>query len=44
MKSIDKNTHGFSNDGIPEEKDVIRIELEGGVAMQKVTQERSYLR
>ncbi|KAJ0089066.1 hypothetical protein Patl1_32762 [Pistacia atlantica] len=44
VKSIDKNTHGFTNDGIPEAKDVVRIEVVGGVAIQKVTHERSYFR
>ncbi|XP_052729107.1 uncharacterized protein LOC108326916 isoform X2 [Vigna angularis] len=34
----------FNMDAIPEAKDVVRIDLLGGYAMQKVTSERSYFR
>ncbi|KAJ9184595.1 hypothetical protein P3X46_004307 [Hevea brasiliensis] len=44
LESIDKTTHGFSRDGIPEVKDVVRIDVVGGFAIQKVTSERSYFR
>ncbi|GLT44960.1 hypothetical protein SLA2020_188310 [Shorea laevis] len=44
VKSIDKSTHGFTKDGIPEATDVVRIDLVGGFALQKVTTERSYFR
>ncbi|KAJ4705428.1 Polyketide cyclase/dehydrase and lipid transport superfamily protein [Melia azedarach] len=44
LKSIERTTHGFSNEGIPEAKDVVRIELVGGFALQKVTEERSFFR
>ncbi|GMI84810.1 hypothetical protein HRI_002150300 [Hibiscus trionum] len=44
VSSIDKATHGFTNDGIPEVKDVVRIDLIGGFALQKVNDERSYFR
>ncbi|XP_017977567.1 PREDICTED: uncharacterized protein LOC18598446 [Theobroma cacao] len=44
VSSIDKATHGFTNEGIPEAKDVVRIDLVGGFALQKVTNERSYFR
>ncbi|XP_022743163.1 uncharacterized protein LOC111294196 isoform X2 [Durio zibethinus] len=44
VSSIDKATHGFTNDGIPEAKDVVRIDLVGGFALQKVNNERSYFR
>ncbi|KDO70663.1 hypothetical protein CISIN_1g006208mg [Citrus sinensis] len=44
LKSIDKSTHGFTSDGIPEAKDVVRVDLVGGFALQKVTEERSYFR
>ncbi|OMO68651.1 hypothetical protein COLO4_29518 [Corchorus olitorius] len=44
VSSIDKATHGFTNDGIPEAKDVVRIDLVGGFALQKVTNGRSYFR
>ncbi|KAJ6316533.1 hypothetical protein OIU78_019753 [Salix suchowensis] len=35
---------GFSKDGIPEAKEVVRIDVMGGFAIQKVTSERSYFR
>ncbi|XWS66582.1 hypothetical protein CRYUN_Cryun05aG0212000 [Craigia yunnanensis] len=44
VSSIDKATHGFTNDGIPEAKDVVRIDVVGGFALQKVNNERSYFR
>ncbi|XP_050228654.1 uncharacterized protein LOC126677883 [Mercurialis annua] len=43
-ENIDKSTHGFTRDGIPEVKDVVRIDIVGGFAIQKVTPERSYFR
>ncbi|KAE8732683.1 Calcium-dependent protein kinase 1 [Hibiscus syriacus] len=44
VSSIDKAIHGFTNDTIPEAKDVVRIDLVGGFALQKVNDERSYFR
>lgn len=44
LEGIDINTHGFTSEGIPEAKDVVRIDVVGGFAMQKVTPERSYFR
>ncbi|XVE61360.1 hypothetical protein DITRI_Ditri06bG0033300 [Diplodiscus trichospermus] len=44
VSSINKAIHGFNNDGIPEAKDVVRIDVVGGFALQKVNNERSYLR
>ncbi|KAJ9181268.1 hypothetical protein P3X46_009414 [Hevea brasiliensis] len=44
LENIDKTTHGFTRDGIPEVKDVVRVDLVGGFAIQKVTSERSYFR
>jgi hypothetical protein len=44
LKSIDKTTHGFTSEGIPEAMDVVRIDVVGGFALQKVTSERSYFR
>ncbi|KAG4183809.1 hypothetical protein ERO13_A09G132700v2 [Gossypium hirsutum] len=44
VSDIDKATHGFTNDGIPEAKDVVRIDVVGGFALQKVNNERSYFR
>jgi len=35
---------GFNNDAIPEANDVVRVDLVGGFALQKVTSERSYFR
>ncbi|KAF7851957.1 hypothetical protein BT93_L1665 [Corymbia citriodora subsp. variegata] len=43
-EKIDKNTHGYTGDMIPDTKDVIRIGVVGGFALQKVTPERSYFR
>ncbi|KAK7828532.1 uncharacterized protein LOC111990545 [Quercus suber] len=43
-EGIDTATHGFTNEAIPEVEDVIRIDLVGGYALQKVTPERSYFR
>ncbi|XVF76052.1 hypothetical protein PTKIN_Ptkin13bG0235700 [Pterospermum kingtungense] len=44
VSSIDRATHGFTSDGIPEAEDVVRIDLVGGFALQKVNNERSYFR
>ncbi|KAK2990081.1 hypothetical protein RJ640_000853 [Escallonia rubra] len=44
LESIDRSTHGFTKDGIPDEQDVVRIDLVGGFALQKVTSDRSYFR
>lgn len=42
--SINRSTHGFTNEAIPEANDVVRIDVVGGFALQKVTQDRSYFR
>ncbi|KAF9664847.1 hypothetical protein SADUNF_Sadunf16G0060600 [Salix dunnii] len=44
LEGIDRTTHGFAKDGIPEAKEVVRIDVMGGFAIQKVTSERSYFR
>ncbi|CAI9097556.1 OLC1v1034014C1 [Oldenlandia corymbosa var. corymbosa] len=44
LESINKSTHGFSRDGIPDPQDVIRIDVVGGFAIQKVSTTRSYFR
>lgn len=44
MSSINKASHGFTNNGIPEAKDVLRIDMVGGFALQKVNNERSNFR
>ncbi|CAN0847670.1 hypothetical protein LINGRAHAP2_LOCUS5097 [Linum grandiflorum] len=44
LETIDINTHGFTKDGIPEAEDVVRADLVGGFALQKVSSTRSYFR
>lgn len=44
LESVDRSTHGFTKDGIPDEQDVVRIDVVGGFAMQKVDAGRSYFR
>ncbi|CAN0879302.1 hypothetical protein LINGRAHAP2_LOCUS12955 [Linum grandiflorum] len=44
LDTIDVNTHGFTKDGIPAAQDVVRADLVGGFALQKVTSTRSYFR
>ncbi|KAK9079237.1 hypothetical protein SSX86_000907 [Deinandra increscens subsp. villosa] len=43
-EDIDKSTHGFTGDGIPGVENVTRIDVVGGVALQKVSANRSYFR
>ncbi|KAL8517589.1 hypothetical protein ACS0TY_015734 [Phlomoides rotata] len=43
-ENIDVSTHGFSRDGIPDAQDVVRIDVFGGFAIQKVSEDRSYFR
>ncbi|KAG8376845.1 hypothetical protein BUALT_Bualt09G0106200 [Buddleja alternifolia] len=43
-ETIDRSTHGFTRDGLPDADDVVRINVVGGFAIQKVTSERSYFR
>ncbi|CAK9160853.1 unnamed protein product [Ilex paraguariensis] len=43
-EAIDKTSHGFSKDGIPDAQDVVRMDLVGGFAIQKVSEDRSYFR
>ena len=40
----ESKTDNLNKDAIPEAKDVVKIDLVGGYAMQKVTSERSYFR
>ncbi|XP_058192285.1 uncharacterized protein LOC131309704 isoform X1 [Rhododendron vialii] len=44
LESVDRSTHGFTKDGIPDVQDVVRIDVVGGFAMQKVNAGRSYFR
>ncbi|XP_058105712.1 COPII coat assembly protein SEC16-like isoform X2 [Magnolia sinica] len=41
---IDVRTHGFTSDGIPEAKDIVRIDMVGAMALQKVSSNKSYFR
>ncbi|KAL9153673.1 hypothetical protein ABFS82_10G065200 [Erythranthe guttata] len=43
-ETVNKSTHGFTRDFIPDAEDVVRIGVVGGFAIQKVTQDRSYFR
>nr|GMD46311.1 uncharacterized protein LOC109181502 isoform X1 [Ipomoea batatas] len=44
LENVDTSTHGFARDGIPDARDVVRIDVVGGLALQKVTANRSYFR
>ncbi|GFY93470.1 hypothetical protein Acr_08g0018660 [Actinidia rufa] len=44
LESIDRSTHGFTKDGIPDAQDMVRIDVVGGFAIQKVNDGRSYFR
>ncbi|XP_074281734.1 uncharacterized protein LOC141606473 isoform X2 [Silene latifolia] len=44
VDNIHVETHGFTNDGIPEIENTVRIDLVGGFALQRVTESRSYFR
>ncbi|KAL9150259.1 hypothetical protein ABFS82_12G158000 [Erythranthe guttata] len=41
---IDRSSHGFTREGIPNAEEVVRIDVVGGFALQKVTANRSYFR
>ncbi|KAF3442773.1 hypothetical protein FNV43_RR16690 [Rhamnella rubrinervis] len=43
-EDISSTTHGFTSETIPEAEDVVRMDVVGGFALQKVTPERSYFR
>ncbi|KAK1434996.1 hypothetical protein QVD17_00751 [Tagetes erecta] len=43
-ENIDVSTHGFTKDGIPDVENVTRIDVVGGLALQKVSANRSYFR
>ncbi|TKY53188.1 hypothetical protein E2542_SST24712 [Spatholobus suberectus] len=43
-KNVTGTLYGFNSEAIPEAKDVVRVDLVGGFALQKVTSERSYFR
>ncbi|CAN4113928.1 unnamed protein product [Withania somnifera] len=44
VDTVDRSTHGYSKAGIPLPQDVVRIDMVGGFAIQKVTDNRSYFR
>ncbi|TMW93753.1 hypothetical protein EJD97_011201 [Solanum chilense] len=44
LDSVDGSTHCHSKDEIPDVQDVVRVDLVGGFALQKVTDNRSYFR
>ncbi|KAH0721139.1 hypothetical protein KY290_006057 [Solanum tuberosum] len=44
LDSVDRSTHCYSKDEIPNVQDVVRVDLVGGFALQKVTDNRSYFR
>ncbi|KAG8374008.1 hypothetical protein BUALT_Bualt11G0086200 [Buddleja alternifolia] len=43
-EAIDRSTHGFARDGIPDADDVVRIDVVGGFALQKMTANRCFFR
>ncbi|XP_051150364.1 uncharacterized protein LOC127264858 isoform X2 [Andrographis paniculata] len=44
VENVDRSTHGFTRDGIPDAEDVVRIDVVGGFAVQMVGPDRSYFR
>ncbi|XP_060196598.1 uncharacterized protein LOC132625944 isoform X2 [Lycium barbarum] len=44
VDSVDRSMHGYSKEGMPLPQDVVRIDVVGGFAIQKVTDNRSYFR
>ncbi|XP_010263088.1 PREDICTED: uncharacterized protein LOC104601456 isoform X1 [Nelumbo nucifera] len=44
LESINRSTHGFTNEGIPKPEDIVRIDLVGGFVLKKLTSETSYFR
>ncbi|KAK9699251.1 hypothetical protein RND81_08G163000 [Saponaria officinalis] len=44
VDDVQMETHGFTNDGIPDVENTVRIDLVGGFALQRVTESRSYFR
>lgn len=44
LDSVDRSTHCYSKDEIHNVQDVVRVDLVGGFALQKVTDNRSYFR
>lgn len=42
--NIQMETHGFTSEGIPKADNTVRIDVVGGFALQKVTENRTYFR
>lgn len=43
-ETIERQSHGYTRDEIPDMEEVVRIDVVGGFALQKVTADRSYFR
>ncbi|KAI3870307.1 hypothetical protein MKX03_029696 [Papaver bracteatum] len=41
---VTNGTHGFSNKGIPEAKDIVRMDIIGGTVMKKLSTNKTYFR
>ncbi|KAL5999391.1 hypothetical protein ACLOJK_040851 [Asimina triloba] len=41
---VDVHTHGFTCDGIPEARDIVRIDMAGGMALMRMGSNKSYFR
>ncbi|XP_026412701.1 uncharacterized protein LOC113308457 [Papaver somniferum] len=41
---VTNETHGFSNKGIPEAKDIVRMDIIGGTVMKKLSTNKTYFR
>ncbi|CAH9135048.1 unnamed protein product [Cuscuta epithymum] len=44
FKNVEYSSHGICRDGVTDADDVVRIDVVGGFAMQKVSTNRSYFR
>lgn len=44
MENVDVRIHGFSRDGIPCIKDIVRVDLVRGFVLPKVDSNKSYFR
>ncbi|XP_042054388.1 uncharacterized protein LOC121799113 [Salvia splendens] len=43
-ETIERSTHGFTRDGMPDAEGVVRMDLYGGFALKKITADRSFFR
>ncbi|KAI3910636.1 hypothetical protein MKX01_019127 [Papaver californicum] len=44
IDKVTKETHGFSNEGVPEAKDIVRMDFVGGTVMKKLSANKTYFR